>query len=144
MSKNSLLLVFLAICLAAAYVIFFSDWFKPRTLQIYHTSRNLRQIEPRGNEIPSLMFGMRPESRITELKVVPLAEFETNKNAVAVWHLVSDSNSIPLKAFHYGQYIPGMRPAIKGVRADALDTNVTYRMFVTAGGLKGQHDFELK
>jgi len=144
MSKNSLLLVMVAICLVAAYVIFFSDWFRPKTLQIYHTSRNLRQVAPRGNEIPTLMFGLRPESRITELKVVPLGQFETNKNVLPVWHLISDSNSIPLKVFHYGQYIPGMRPAMKGVHADALDTNVTYRMFVTAGGLKGQHDFELK
>ena len=144
MTKNSLLLVFVAICLAAAYVFFFSDWFKPKALQIYHTSRNLREAAPRGNALPNLMFGLRPQSRITELKVVSLAQFETNKDTVPVWHLVSDSNSIPLKFFYYGQYIAGMRPAISGVHADALDTNVTYRMFVTAGSLKGQHDFELK
>jgi hypothetical protein len=37
-----------------------------------------------------------------------------------------------------------MRPAIKGVRPEPLETNVTYRLLVTAGKIKGEHDFELK
>ena len=37
-----------------------------------------------------------------------------------------------------------MRPAIKSVRPEALETNVTYRILVTAGNVKGQHDFELQ
>jgi hypothetical protein len=144
MSKNSLLLVLVAICLAATYVIFFSDWFRPKSLHIYHSNRKLHEGPARGNALPNLMFGMKPESRITDLKVVELSAFQTNKDALPVWHLVSDSNSIPLNHFYYGQYIAGMRPAIKGVNADALETNVTYRIFLSAGSLKGEHDFDVK
>jgi len=147
MTKKSLMLVLFAVALATVYVVWFSDWFKPKKVEIYHTYRNLRPTygnAARGNAIQSLIFGVRPPMHFTELKVVPLAEFETNKEASAVWHLISDSNSVPVKSFFYGQYIGGMRPAIKGVHAEALESNVTYRMFITAGGLKGEHDFELK
>jgi hypothetical protein len=91
-----------------------------------------------------LIFGVNRQLRFTELKVVPLAGFETNKSVLPVWHLVSDSNSAPVKSFFYGQFIGGMRPAIKGVRPEPLETNVTYRLLVTAGKIKGEHDFELK
>jgi hypothetical protein len=51
---------------------------------------------------------------------------------------------VPVKSFFYGQFIGGMKPAIKGVRPEPLETNVTYRLFLTAGKIKGEHDFELK
>jgi hypothetical protein len=61
-----------------------------------------------------------------------------------LWHLVSDSNSVPVKTFFYGEYIRGMRPNLKGAGPEALQTNVTYRMFVRAGKAAGQHDFDLQ
>jgi hypothetical protein len=144
MTRNNLLLILFAVVLATVYVVWFSDWFKPKTVRIYHTSRNLRPNNGRGNAMPNLMFGVSPQVRLTELKVVPLDAYETNKDAAPVWHLVSESNSMPVKFFYYGEYIRGMHPAIKGVAANELETNVTYRMFITAGSIKGQHDFELK
>ncbi len=141
MTKKSLVLILFAIGLGTVYAIWFTDWFKPQTVQIFHTSRNLRPNLRRAN---SLIFAVSRPTRFTELKVVPLAAFETNKSVLPVWHLVSDSNSVPVKNFFYGQSIGGMRPAVKGIRADPLETNVTYRMFITAGKAKGQHDFELK
>ena len=145
MTKNNILWVAVAIALAAVYIIFFSNWFTPKTIQIYHTNRNLRSAPVQGNALPNLMFGMRPSnSRLTEIKVVSVTALETNKDTVPLWHLISDSNSVPLKYFFYGQHIAGMRPAIKGMGCEALETNVTYRMFLTAGRIKGEHDFELK
>jgi len=144
MTKNNLLLILFALGLATVYVVWFSDWFTPKKVEISYTNRNLHRNAGRGNALRNLIFGVRPLTRFKELKVVPLAEFETNKSAVAVWHLVSDSNSVPVKTFFYGEHIPGMRPAISGVGPDALATNVTYRMFITAGNVKGQRDFELK
>ena len=147
MTKNNALLTFFALALATIYVVWFTDLFRPATVQIFHTSRNVRQNFRRGGgggALPNLIFGVNRELRFTELKVVPLAGFLTNKNALPVWHLVSDSNSIPKKSFYYGEWIGGMRPALKGVRPEPLETNVTYRMFVTAGKIKGEHDFELK
>jgi len=133
-----------AIALAAVYLVWFTDWFKPQTVKIFHTSRDLRPRFQRRGGMPSLIFGVSRQLRFTELKVVPLAGLATNKNVLPVWHLVSDSNSVPVKSFFYGQFIGGMRPAIKGVRAEPLETNVTYRLFVIAGKIKGEHDFELK
>ena len=143
MTNKNLFLILLAIGLAVVYVVWFSDWFKPRTVKISHTTRNLH-TNRHESELPNLIFGVNPPVRFTELKVVPLAVFETNKNVEPVWHLVSDSNSAPVRTFYYGQFIRGMRPAINGIRAEPLETNVTYRLFVTAGRIKGQHDFDLK
>jgi hypothetical protein len=147
MTKKNLLLVSVAVALAAAYVVWFTDWFRPQTLGIYHTSRYLRRNfrrPQRGDVLPTLIFGVSRPVHLTDLKVVPLAAFETNKDVLPVWHLVSDSNSVPVKTFFYGQWIGGMRPAIKGVRPEPLKTNVTYRLFLTAEHIKGEHDFELK
>lgn len=141
MTKKNLLLILFAVALAAVYVVWFADWFRPKTVHIFHTSRNLRPNLRYGT---SLIFGVNRPVRFTELKVVPLPAYETNKQAMPVWHLISDSNSVPVKTFVYGQPIGGMRPAIKGVRAEPLETNVTYRLFVTAGNVKGEHDFEVK
>jgi len=144
MTKKNLLLSLFVVALAAVYAVFFTDWFKPETVKIFHTNRNLRPGLQRGGALPSLIFGINRQIRFTELKVVPLAEFQTNKNVLPLWHLVSDSNSVPVKSFFYGQYIGGMRPEIKGVRPEPLATNVMYHLILTAGRIKGEHDFELK
>jgi hypothetical protein len=141
MTKKNLFLC-ISLCVATVvYAVYFTDWFKPKTLAINYTVRNQPQ---RAGAMPVLIFILNAEVEFTEIKVVPSAGFEANKNIVPLWHLVSDSNSVPLKAFSYGQMIHGMRPAIKGVRAEPLGTNVTYRLLVTAGKIKGERDFELK
>ena len=135
------------VTLAAAYAVWFTDWFRPAIIKISHTHRELHSKQrraPAGAALPNLTFGVNRPVRFTDLKVVPLAAYETNKSALPVWHLVSDSNSVPVKSFSYGQWIGGMRPAIKGVRPAPLETNVTYRLFVTAGKIRGEHDFVLK
>src|ERR1035438_1404241 len=133
MTKKNVLLILFALTLAVVYAVWFTDWFRPVTVKIFHTSRNLRPNFRRnagGGALQSLIFGVNRPLRFTELKVVPLAGFETNKDILPVWHLVSDSNSVPVKTFFYGQWIGGMRPALKGVRPEPLDTNITYRMFI--------------
>ena len=147
MTKKDLLLILLAISLATVYAVWFTDWFRPATVKIFHTNRGPRgnlQRAQRAGALPSLIFGVNSKLRLTELKVVPLAGFQTNKNVLPLWHLVSDSNSVPMPSFYYGQFIGGMRPAIKGVRPEPLETNVTYRLIITAGKIRGEHDFELK
>jgi hypothetical protein len=144
MTKKNVLPVLLVIGLAAVYAVWFTNWFRPAVLKISYTNRELHRNFQHENALPNLIFRVSPQIRFTELKVVPRDEYETNKNVLPVWHLVSDSNSVPVADFTYGQYIRGMRPAIKGVHAGPLETNVTYRMFVTAGRITGQHDFELK
>jgi hypothetical protein len=147
MTIKNLLPIFFALALATVYAVWFTDWFKPATVEIYSTSRNLRMNFRRGaggGALPALIFGVNYPIRLTEIKVVPLAALATNQNALPVWHLISDSNSVPKKSFFYGERIDGMRPALKGVHAEPLNENVTYRLFITAGKFKGKHDFELK
>ena len=144
MTKKNLLLILFAIALAAVYAVWFTDWFRPGAVQIFHTNRNLHPRLQRGGATSSLIFGVNRQLKFTELKVVPLAGFQTNQNVLPLWHLVSDSNSVPVKTFFYGQMNRGMKPAVKGTHPASLETNTTYRLIITAGKIKGQHDFELK
>jgi hypothetical protein len=147
MTKKNLVLIFFALALVVVYMIWFTDWFRPATVRIFDTNRSLRpnlRRNLKGAALPNLMFGVNRTLRLTEVKVVAVNALETNKNSVPLWHLVSDSNSVPVKQFFYGQGIGGMRPAIKGVRPEPLETNVTYRLFLAAGKVRGEHDFELQ
>ena len=40
----------------------------------------------------------RPDLKLTQMKVFAVAELETNKFALPLWHMVSDSNSPPVKS----------------------------------------------
>jgi len=142
--KNWLTLAFLAV-LAVVYAVWFTNWFRSDTVAICHTMRERsQQIRPQpGGAMPSLMFGLNRQLKLAELRVVPLAAWQTNHNVLPLWHLVSDSNSVPVKVFSYGQFIRGMKPAVIGTRAQPLEPQVTYRLIVTAGRISGQHDFHL-
>ena len=143
--KKNYFLVIVAIVLAAVYAIYFTDWFQPKTIQIFHTYRNLHPRNPvRDGTLPALHFGMGRALKLTEIKVVPLAEYQTNQNTLPLWHLVSDSNSVPIESFFYGQFIRGLKPEVAGSRSRSLTNGVVYRLIVTAGKIKGEDDFELK
>jgi hypothetical protein len=144
MTKKNWLLLALALVLGAVYIRYFTDWFRPQTIHIAHTTRNLRSRSQPANAPPPLNFGLNQQYNLTEITVVPLALWQTNRNVPPVWHLISDSNSVPVKVFSYGQGIRGMKSAVAGSRAQPLETNVAYRLFVIAGKAKGQHDFEIK
>jgi hypothetical protein len=142
-NKNGLLVVFL-IALAAIYVVWFTDWFKPRTIHIFSTVREVHYRRHAADAGPNLIFGVEPgEIKLTEIKVVPLADYEKNPEILPVWHLVSDSNSVPVNNFIYGTRIRGMKPFVTGAEPALLDTNTVYRIFIRAGRAKGQHDFKI-
>jgi hypothetical protein len=148
MSKNNWLLVAILFGLSTVYVVYFTDWFRPKLIEIYHVSRENR-LHPQhaGANNPGVIpvtFGMGTPYRLTELKVVPLDAWQTNHNALPVWHLISDSNSIPLKSFFYGQNLRGMKPAVPGSHAQPLEPDVTYHLELRAGKAKGEHDFTAK
>jgi hypothetical protein len=144
MTKNNWLLTLLAAVLFVVYAVYFTDWFKPKTIQIFSTYRNLHPRATRDGVLPALIFGVDRQIRLSDLRVVPFDGFQTNKNILPLWHLVTDSNSIPVKTFYYGQYIRGMHSAIKGTHSESLETNVAYLIIVTSDRIKGQHKFELK
>ncbi len=142
--KRNWLIIAVAFLLAAIYAVYFTDWFKPKTLQIHHTYRDLSGRPPRDGMLPALIFGLNRPCQLTEIKVVPLAAYQTNQSILPLWHLVSDSNSVPVNVFFYGQRIRGLQPEVPGAHAQPLTNGVTYRLIVTAGKFRGEHDFELK
>jgi hypothetical protein len=143
MMKKSWILVFCALVLAVVYVCFFTGWFKPTIIQISHTTRPIPSRSSRVTMTVAVAFGLDRDYRLTEIKVVPLAEWQTNQSVLPLWHLVSDSKSAPTKFFFYGQNIDGMKPALPGAQPKPLEANVIYRLFVSAGSVKSQHDFQI-
>jgi hypothetical protein len=154
MNKKNFFLVGLVLVLAWVYVVNFTDWLRPKTIHISHTSRPLRTFRAaragrtgRAGQSDAattqLIFNLDDDYELTELKVVSLAALQTNKLAQPVWHLVGDPSSDSIKNFLYGQNIPGMNPAVAGSQAEPLQPGATYRMFITAGKISGQHDIQI-
>lgn len=144
MTKQKQILIVTALLLACLYVYHFTGWFKPKIIQISYTERPLFSRGPSRGQLPMILFGFGGERyQLSEIKVVPLTAWQTNQAVIPVWHLVSRSRSAPVDFFVYGGNLPGMESAVAGARAEPLETNVTYRLFVRAGGYKGQCDFQL-
>lgn len=146
MNRKYWLLLACAVLLGGFSLYLNKDWFAKDTIQIFHRSRPARTLFfNRKRALTALtdpvIFGFTRKLRLKELKVIPLSEIATNKYPHPVWHLLSDSNSLPIKNFLYGQSIPGMRPAIKGAIPDPLAPEIPYRLYIEADLLKGQHDF---
>lgn len=148
MTKKNIFLIALVLLLLGLYGYYFTDWFRPEGIQIVHTIRpqSARRSRARQAEPPqgfNISFGLNRKYKVTRIKIVSLSQLETNKYPHAVWHMISDSNSVPIKAFSYGEKVPGMHPSIAGVNEEPLEPNVTYRLFVEAESMKGEHDFKV-
>jgi hypothetical protein len=147
MTKKNWLLISIMLALGGVYVFYFTDWFKPKIIHISsHNARVTRAARANANAdstAAGVIFKLGRPYKLTDLKVVALDEWQTNKNCLPLWHLVADTNSAPItKPFNYGQKIPGMKPEVAGARAQPLQPGVEYRMFVTDGSYQGQHDFQ--
>jgi hypothetical protein len=163
--KKNWLLIIIALALAVVYAIYFTDWFASKTIHITstnarvtRTARTARANNPGllarlgiivngsanddSTTIP-IIFKLGRPCKLKELKVVALDEWQTNKNCLPLWHLVTTTNSTLIsQPFYYGNYIRGMQPAVQGLNAKPLQPGVKYRIFVTEGSAKGQHDFQ--
>jgi hypothetical protein len=147
MTRKVWILVAVAVVLGGFSLYLNQDWFSKENIHIYHRSRPyraalFRRRRPDDSPIDPIVFGFNRKYRLTSLKIIPMSDIETNKYPQPIWHLVSESNSVPVKDFTYGMAIPGMHPAIKGAVPDPLAPGGKYRLFVEAGTLKAQHDFE--
>lgn len=149
MTKKQVLLLAIAVVLLCGYVYYFTDWFASESIQIVHTLRpytpSKRGRGRSSDDNPAantVSFGFNRKCRLIEVKVIPASDLATNKYAHPIWHLVSESNSVPTKAFVYGMNIQGMHPKVPGARPDPLQPGVAYRLFVEAGDLKGEHEFK--
>jgi hypothetical protein len=145
MTRKIWLLLGLAVLLAAGSLYLNREWFAKDIPQIYHRSRPLRAVSTRrkrdDSAVDPITFGFDRRLKLTSIKVFLLNDVKTNKYPYPIWHLVSDSNSVPTKAFGYGAPIKGMHPAVKGATPQPLEPGTSYQLVVEAPNFKGTHDF---
>jgi len=145
MTKKVWTLLAVAAVLGGFSLYLNKDWFAKDNIQIFYRSRPARgfsrRTSPEIAAVEPLLFFLNRKVKLTCLKVIPVFDLETNKHPQAVWHLVSESNSVPIKNFTYGTGIQGMRPAMKGTAPDPLLPGLQYRLFIEAGAEKAQRDF---
>jgi hypothetical protein len=149
MSKNGIILSVVAVLLAAAYVYFFTDWLHKDYIQIIPQIRPIRTARaakksPLDTQVYPVSFSLNPKCRLTSVKVVNADDYRTNKYASPLWHLISDSNSVPTPAIVYGQLIRGMKPAIPRARPETLQPDVIYTLLVDAVGITGRTNFHTR
>ncbi len=120
--------------LAVVYVIKFTDWFEEKNIHILY---RLHRSKP--------FFGLENRQyELTSVKVYRSDELSTNKYARPLWHIVASTNAQPVSDFMYGQKLKGMKPAVPGLDPEPLEKNVTYRIIVEAGKLKGEKEFAIR
>jgi len=147
MTKKQLVLLLAALLAFGAYAVFFTDWFASENIQIVHTLRPYTAPKRGRKTVPdqpgnAVSFALDRKCKLTEVKVIPVSDLVTNKYAHPIWHLVSESNSVPMKGIVYGMPIQGMHPAVPGSQPDPLEPNVPYRLFIKTHDLAGEHEFK--
>ncbi len=141
MRKKDIFWFGVLLVLGGIYIHYFTHWFEKPEIGI---TASLRPSRRAGETVFPVFFTLNGDYKLTSVKIIPLEENKFNPLAVPVWHLVSDSNSVPTRAFRYGQPIRGMKPALKGVRPDPLTPGVVYRLMLSAGDISGHKDFKAK
>jgi hypothetical protein len=148
MTRKQWFFLALAVLMGGLSVYLNKDWFAKDDIQIFHRSRPARfglfrrGKQPDTGAVDPLFFSLSRALKLTSLKVIPESEIATNKYPHPIWHLVSDSNSVPITDIVYGARIPGMRPSVPGATADPLEPGAKYRLLIEAGSIKAQHTFE--
>jgi hypothetical protein len=145
MTKNGIFLSVVAAILAVIYAAYFTDWFRAVSIPIVAQTRVGRPMnigrptdEPPASVV-SFLFDRA--HRLTRVQVVAADDLATNKAPTALWSLVSDSASVPTKAFLYGLPIEGMKPALPRSHPQPLLPGIEYVIQVQAGKLKGRTNF---
>lgn len=135
------MLIALAVVLGGLSLHLNRNCFKGREVQILHRSRPARTGFSGSQKTQPIFFAFDRALALTSLKVIPVSAGETNKYPHPIWHLVSDSNSVPITDFAYGEPVEGMRPAVQGAAPDPLEPGVKYQLIIEAGKIKAEHDF---
>jgi len=147
MSKTKIITIAVFIVGLAGLSLYMNrDYFGSEPIQISHRlSPWMQNVRAKKNDLGMpVTFTLNGYYKLASVRVVETAKIETNKFAVPVWRIVSDSNSIPTSSFNYGSGIRGMRPEAKGVRPEPLQPGVSYRLLVvTDHKLEAQHDFTI-
>lgn len=137
--KNITLAVSIAV-LAVVYAIYFTDWFRPKNIQIITQIRPMLQRGATQGVFP-VAFGLNAKYQITSIQVFPAKELATNDLTPPVWSLAGDPKSAPVKAFSYAGSVAGMKPATAGVPPTPLHPGEEYVLIVETEGKVGRTNF---
>jgi hypothetical protein len=146
MTRTRWILLALAVLLGSLSIYWNTDWFRREDIQISHRFRpplfgRLRKRPAATPTFAPVFFEFNHKLKLTDVRVVPCSAAETNAHPHPIWHLISNSNSVPTRGIMYGEVVPGMRPEVKGAAADDLEPGVNYRLLIQAGPLKAIHNF---
>ena len=143
------MLIALVVVLGGISLYLNRDWFAGDYIHISHRSlprpglfKRKRPPQPDDSPVNPVMFGFDRKLKLTSVQVFVLSMIETNKYALPIWHLVSESNSVPTKDLTYGAPIKGMHPKVPNATPDQLQPGEKYRLMIETAALKAQHDFE--
>jgi hypothetical protein len=129
MQKREIIWIAVLLGLLGAYYHFFRGRYAAKPIIIHVSLRPSRRAQ---TPVYPVYFTLNDDFKLTSVKVVPLDDDgQINPATMPVWNLVSDSNSAPTRAFLYGQHIPGMKPALAGVKPDPLTPDVIYQIQIS-------------
>jgi hypothetical protein len=141
MQKKELMWIAVLLALIGVYFVLFHHRFDRQQMTIHPSLRPARGPDA---AVSLVFFGLNDDFRLTSVKVIPMEDDKFNPLGHPAWYLISDSNSVPTRAFRYGQNIQGMKPALKDTRPDPLEPGMVYRIAVEAGSVKASADFKAK
>ena len=131
MQKREILWIAVLLAVGAAYYHFFGGRYGPKPLSVHASLRPARHGEA---DVFPVYFTLNDDVKLTSIKVVTLDDDgQVDKAIVPSWNLVSDSTSVPTRAFFYGQDIKGMKPALTNTHPDPLTAGVIYQITLSAG-----------
>jgi len=117
---------------------------KEEPMQITSKLRPVRRGTPteRGmTPMYDVTFGFNKKYKLTSVKVVSAQDLSTNKYPRALWHVVEDGKSVPVKAISYGKPARGMKPAVPDLLPEPLEPGQEYVVFIEAGSIKAHTNF---
>src|ERR1700744_6576194 len=103
MNKQTITLSGVALILATLYIVFFTDFFKHKVIQVS------MRVSPASH---TLVVYLDQAYSLTSIEMVSTEDVKTNKFPHALWHIVANSHIAPISSFNYGGQIAGMAPEV--------------------------------
>jgi len=142
MTKKNLFQIALVVVLGGFCLYVYRDRFGAPPIQISHRSlgqRGARFRHVNDSATEAVVFLLSRPVALTSVKVVPIKDLTANTQPI--WEMVASTHPQPVQDFAYGLSIPGMHPVVQGAVPGSLEPGVQYRVLITAGHDKAQHDF---
>jgi hypothetical protein len=143
MKDRIIIFSLLGVILLTLYLVLFSGC-KEEPMLITSKLRPVRRgtsVERGVTPLYDVTFGFNKAYKLTSVKVVSAEDLRTNKYPRALWHVVQDGRSWPVKAISYGKPARGMKPVAPDLQPETLEADQEYVVFIEAGGIKAQTNF---